>query len=60
MWFPEEATGGARQAGLGLANMNTFRRIWGTEAALSCLVLSPGLGPQCLIKDIIGDMGSDW
>lgn len=42
LWLPEEAAGDARHAGLGLANVNTVSRVWGTEAALSGLVLGPG------------------
>lgn len=41
LWFPQEEKGEAEQAGLGLANVSNFSRLWDKGAAPSCLV--PGL-----------------
>lgn len=42
LWFPPEGTGKAGSTGLGLASLNSFRRLWGIEAVPRCLVPSPG------------------
>lgn len=41
LWFPQEEKGEAEQAGLGLANVSNFSRLWDKGAAPSRLV--PGL-----------------
>lgn len=41
--FPWEGTGEGRAAGLELAGVNHFHRLWGTGALPSCLVPGPGV-----------------
>lgn len=42
LWFLQEETGGAEEAGLGMASWNNFNRLQGMVAVISCLV--PNLG----------------
>ena len=59
LWFLWEGLGKAGQAGLGLANLNNFRALWGHEAALCYLgLLGQGksdLECKIMIEEVVGE-----
>lgn len=70
MWVGHKTKGGrkgkgdAKQAGLGLANLNNFRGLWSTGAVLGYLVPGPGQlvwlysnsEYESLIREVVGNM----